>query len=422
MERAALRIITTILTAVILISYGTLPVAADPADTIGISWSGRATAGACTAGVDGPAAALYNPALVGGSGAGFFVGALLLHNSTDPEIPGTDALQTFAEMGASIPLADFGDGGDLWLGITALTPVDSLYDIDLADDEDPTFLVFGTRERRLSLSAAVAWNIWGLFGIGAGFELLPTVSGAVQADLADPMGRNELNVDVGYRLSPTAGLLFHVHRDIRIGLNYRGENRTYIDLPVDVNAEGLEISASVAAQTYYVPHRISMGIEALLPSGFAAEVDLGWLHYGDFPRPAPTVAVYDDGGADSLGAATESLELNSILSPSASLKFSGPFEAVLGYRFVPAATKSQSGRYNVLDNARHQISCGGRVAIPGAVGVGISAIYITGDFSATLLHSRRDEKMALLYGNPGYPSIEYGGLRISSGLGLEVSY
>jgi hypothetical protein len=417
-----LRTTTAILTTALVLSITTGPAAADPADTIGVSWSGRATSGACTAGVDGPAAALYNPALIGGSGAGFFVGALFLHNSLDPKIGGSDTLQAFAEMGASIPLADFGDGGDLWLGITALTPVDSLYDINLTDDEHPSFLVFGTRERRLSLSAAIAWNIWGLFGIGAGFQLLPTVSGAVQADLADPLGKNELNVDVGYRLSPTAGLLFHVHPDIRIGLNYRGENRTRIDLPVDVQAEGLEISASVAAQTYYVPHRLSMGIEALLPLGLAAEVDLGWLHYADFPRPAPTVAVFDDTGSDSLGGTTDPLDLVDVFSPSASLKFAGPFDAALGYRFVPAATKSQSGRYNVLDNNRHQISCGGRVAIPGITGIGISALYVTADFSATLLQPRRDEKKLLIFGNPGYPSIQYSGFRISSGLGLEVSY
>ncbi len=417
-----MRTTTAILTILLPILFSVTPASADPADTIGISWSGRATAGACAAGVDGPAAALYNPALVGGSGTGFFVGALFLHNSLDPELPDGDALQTFVEMGASLPLADFGDWGDLWLGITALSPADSLYDIDLADDEEPGFLLFGTRERRLSLSAAVAWSIWGLFGIGAGFELLPTVDGAVQADLADPLGKNDLHVDVGYRLSPTAGLLFHVHPDIRIGLTYRGENRTQIDLPVEVQAEGLEISASITAQTYYVPHRLSMGIEARLPFGFAAELDCGWLHYADFPRPAPAVAVFDNEGIDTLAATMNPLAIHDVLSPSASLKFAGPFDAALGYRFVPAATESQTERSNVLDNARHQISFGGRVPLPGFRGAGISAIYLTADFSATLLQPRRDEKESLLFDNPGYPSLRYGGFRIASGMGLEVSY
>lgn len=417
-----MRIITAILSPALLILATSLPVAADPGDTIGISWSGRATAGACTAGVDGPAAALYNPALVGGSGVGFFVGALFLHNALNPDVDGIDALQTFVEMGVSLPLADFGDGGDLWLGITALSPVQSLYDIDLKDDESPAFLVFGTRERRLSLSAAVAWNLWGFFGLGAGFELLPTVHGAVQADLADALGHNELHVDVGYRLSPTAGLLFHVHPDIRIGLNYRARNRTRIELPVDVQAEGLEISAAVAAQAYYVPHRLSMGIEALLPLGLAAEMDLGWFHYSDYPRPAPTVTVYDRGGSDTLGAVVESLDVHDVLSPSLSLKFTGPFSAALGYRFVPAATEAQTGRYNVLDNARHRLSCGGRVPLPGATVAGLSALYLTADLSATWLQPRRDEKQSLLFGNPGYPSIRYGGYRVSAGLGLEVSY
>ena len=252
-----MRTITTILFMALLLPATFDQAAADPADTIGISWAGRATAGACTAGIGGPAAATYNPALVGSGGPGFFVGALFLHNALDPAIHGADSNQAFAEMGASLPLADLGNWGDLWLGITALSPVESLYDIDLADDVAPTFLTFGTRERRLSLSAALAWSIPGLFGIGAGFELLPTVAGAVQADLADPAGTNELHVDVGYSLSPTAGLLLNVHPAIRIGLNYRAQNRTQIELPVDVQAEGLEISAAVAAQTYYLPHRLA---------------------------------------------------------------------------------------------------------------------------------------------------------------------
>lgn len=417
-----MRTATAILFAAFLMPATFNQATADPADTIGISWSGRATSGACTAGVGGPAAATYNPALVGGSGTSFFVGALLLHNALDPAVHGTDTEQFFAEMGASLPLADLGNWGDLWMGITALTPVDSLYDIDLADDEAPTFLVFGTRERRLSLSAAVAWSFGGIFGLGAGFELLPTVAGAVQADLADPAGTNELRVDVGYRLSPTAGLLLSFHPAIRIGLSYRGQNRTQIDLPVDVQAEGLEISAAVAAQTYYVPHRLTMGVEATLPAGFAAEVDIGWLHYAEYPAPSPGVAVFDATGTDTLDATVATTEVFDVLSPGASLKFSGPFEAALGYRFVPAATRAQEGLTNILDNSRHQISCGGRVPLLGATDVGISALHITADLSATLLRPRRDEKQSLLPGNPGYPSIRYGGYRLSAGLGLEVSY
>ncbi len=406
---------------IVLVHLG-FPALADPVDTLGVSWSGRATAGACVAGADGPAAAAYNPSLVGSSGASFLLGGVLLVNGLTPAPPGSSEAQLFVETGLALPIADLGEGGDLWVGITAMTPARSFYDIDLFDDEAPAYLTFGTRERRLSLATAMAWSYHGLLGIGAGFELLPTVDGSVVANLTDVDGSNEFHVDVGYRLSPTAGLYVHVHPDVRIGVNYRASNRTRIELPVEVEAEGLEMSAVVAAQSFYVPHRLHMGVETALPFGLAAEVALSWFHYGDFPRPSPAVAIYDGEESESPEVTSAFVGLHDVWSPAISLKLSGEFAAALGYRFVPAATDSQTKTFNLLDNARHQLSLGGRVPIPGVAAIGISGLFVTADISATWLQERRDYKGGLFVNNPGYPAITYGGYRVAGAIGIEVSY
>ncbi len=421
-ERVPLHTLSRHVAFIFLLHLG-LPAMADPVDTIGVSWSGRATAGACVAGTDGPAAAAYNPSLAGSSGASFLLGSVLLVNKLDPSPPGVSDVQLFVEAGLALPMADFGKRGDLWVAITAMTPARSLYDIDLFDDEAPAYLTFGTRERRLSLATALAWNLRGFLGIGVGFELLPTVTGSVLANLTDVDGDNEFHVDVGYRLSPTAGLFFHVHPDVRIGVNYRAANRTRIDLPVEVEAEGLEMSAAVSAQTYYVPHRLHMGVETALPLGLAAEVALSWYHYGAFPRPSPTVAI-SNGESPGFPAQTTtgSVGLHDVWSPAISLKLAGECAAALGYRFVPAATDSQTATFNLLDNTRHQLSLGGRVPIPGVTTIGVSSLFVTADISASWLQERRDYKTDLRFDNPGYPAILYGGYRVAGAIGIEVAY
>ncbi len=399
-----------------------LPAAADPMDTVGVSWAGRSTAGACTAGISGAAAAAYNPALVGGGGsASFFAGGVLVWDRLSPEVNESRGAEGYAEAGVSLPLADFGELGNLWFGLTGMTPPTSLYDIDLYDDTAPVFLTLGSRERRLSLSTAVAWNLWGFFGIGAGFEVLPTVDGSVVADLANPEGHNELHVDVGYRLSPTAGLLFHVHPWVRVGVNYRAQNVTRITLPVEVEAEGIELAAEVTARTYFVPHRLFVGVEGLLPYGFALEADLGWYHYSGYPQPSPTVSM-DSAAGNGFESTVRALELRDVVSPSLSLKFAHEkVSAALGYRYTPAATSEQAGAANLLDNGRHRLALGGRVGL-AAGAIGISGIFLTADLFLAWLDERRDEKAEWIVDNPGFPAVEYGGLRLGGGLGIEVEY
>lgn len=396
------------------------PALADPAETIGISWAGRGTAGACTAGVDGLAAAYYNPALIGSTGAGFFAGAAGVTNSFSPNSAHhKDGF--FAEMGLALPVADLGNFGGLWIGLTALTPPTSFYDIDLYDDEAPVFVRHDSRERRLSLSAALAWHAFGMAGLGVGFEMLPTVDGIVAVDLADPLGDNHLHVDVGYRLSPIIGILFPLPLNLRAGLVWRGQNHTRIRIPVDVEAEGLELAASVGAQAYYVPHRIAFGLEWESPFGVAIEGDITWARYKSMPHPSPGVALLDEAGQDALGGTLPKTHFQNTVSPALSIKFSGWLNAAMGYRFTPATTRNQPGRSNLLDGAEHTVAAGIRIPVLLMTG-NPGTIYLTGDFFTTIMVPGRYTKEEFLPDNAGFPSIEFSGYRIGGGLGIELEY
>jgi hypothetical protein len=393
---------------------------ADPVETFGFSWSGRGTAGNCTAGVSAVAAAWYNPALVARGSTSVLLGASWGHSELTPAAASPPDT-SFLELGAALPIIDVEPVPPVWLGITAMTPPTSLYDIDLPDDEDAQFLLLDSRERRLSLSAALATSLFNVFYLGVGVEMLPTVDGAVQADLANPLGTNELQVDVGYRLSPTMGLVIDFFEFFRLGLSYRGQSKTRIHIPVDVTADGLQLSASVLARTYFVPARFSTGLELYLTDGFLVETDVTWSRYSSFVHPSPSVTV----SAQGIGSETTIPGLKDIVSPGASVKYSDPYwqlyDLALGYRYSPSPTPAQTGRNNLLATNSHTLALGARVRLYSA-GITPNALYLTGDFSWSRLTQRVDYKEEILAGNPGYPSIAYGGYRVSGGIGLEMEY
>jgi len=394
---------------------------ADPADTIGLTWAGRGGAGTLTASASGAAAAYYNPAGLALSGnPGFFVGALYVYSGLNPE-KARASEGAFIEAGLHMPIVRAGKFPDIWFGLCAMTPPTSLYSLNLYDDEEPVFVLLSSRERRLSLSAALALELFDIISLGVGFELMPTVEGRVDLDLANKQGHNSLHVDVGYRLSPTAGITVKPHDSVRIGISYRGENRADVDIPVDVKAEGIELSARVLAQTFYVPHKLSGGVEWAFAEEFAAAADLSWYMFSRFVHPSPEVALYDSQGNDTLGATVSAPAFSDVVSPALALKYRGVFDAAIGYRYMPAAIDEQPGRTNLLDNDRHLFTLGARVNFSFEDSNPVS-LAITADFFVAYFPSRIHYKEELLPDNAGYPSLEFGGYRLGGGLGVELGY
>lgn len=394
---------------------------ADPADTLGLTWAGRGSAGTWTAAAKGGAAAYYNPAgLALSESGGGFAGFVYVHSGLGPAKAKAGS-SGFIEAGLHLPLIRAGKFPTVWFGLAAMTPPTRLYDLNLYDDEEPVYVLLDSRERRLSVSAALALELFERVSLGIGFELLPTVDGTVVLDLANQEGYNSLDIDVGYRLSPTAGITVKATPRLKIGLAYRGENEADVDIPVEVQAEGIELSARLTAQTYYVPHRLAGGVEFEVFPSFAIAADVTWQMFSRFVHPSPDVALYDGQGNDALPATVASPDFSDVVSPSLSVKYHGLFDAVLGYRWVPPAVDEQPGTSNLLDSHKHIFSLGGRVRLVENDGAP-AALYLTADFFFAYFPKRTYYKEALLPDNPGYPSLEFGGYRLGGGLGLELAY
>ena len=399
-----------------------VPASADPGDTLGLSWEGRGGAGAAAAGVENFSAAYYNPANLGfASGPGGSVSFLQVISELQPAEAGASE-GGFIEAGALLPLLDIAGLPPVWLGLAVLTPSTGFYEIDLYDDVEPAYPLFSSRERRLLVAAAAGAKLWDFLAVGAGFEMLPTVKTDVNLDLADPEGHNELHVVVGYRLSPTAGLTLHPMDQLKVGLSYRGENRTWLDLPVEVQAGGIHLEALVNAEVYYVPHRVSAGVEWTFSDTLAVEADVAWHHFTGFPSPAAEVSLLDNEGADTLGNTVSPTGFNDVFTPSIAIRYESHFgQLTAGYRYFPSPLDEQTGTTNLLHNDHHTIATGGR--LPLAEGEGKPGRFLLA-YSAFVdyMPKTRVFKEEVLVGNPGYPSLVYGGARYGFSLGLEVEY
>jgi len=358
----------------------------------------------------------YNPAgLTGEEGLSLSVSGGHLWSHLDGQ---TTAGEGFAELAVRLPLFSAGGIPRLSVGLAAQTPTNSLYNIRMVDDEDPIYPLYSPREQRLAAAGGFSIRPWDFLAVGMALEVLPQVSGRAVLDLADPKGRNEMHVQAGYRLSPVAGIRVEPHRRVKVGLSWRGENSTDLEIPAEVTAWGLVLSARVTAQAYYVPHTLSAGVAGAVLEDLWLEAGLSWYHYSGFPTPAPDADLFDTTGSDTLGDTAATSTFSDVLSPALSARWEGPVWLAAGYRYFPASLGRQTGGTNLLDSDRHTASLG--TAVPLVSYSGIGALLLTADAAFSYLPERFHYKEDIMVGNPGYPSIRSGGWRMAASLGFSV--
>lgn len=406
----------------LLLSLGAATAWADPGDTLGVGWAGRARAGAAVAGTADYSSAFYNPGATGtATHPALAVSVLHLISAFSPEL--ADASEgAFVEAGAIVPLLRREHGLQLWLALAAMTPVAGFYEMDLPDDTGAAFALYNSREERLLLTAALGVRVHPRLSLGVGAEMLPTVDATVALDVTDSQGVNDLSVTVGYRLSPTAGIHWQPLDWLKAGLSWRGENRSSLDLPVDVKAGGVDLSATVKARTFFVPHRVSAGAQVALGKQFTLELDATWYHYSAFPSPSADVSIYSASGADTLDTDFVDPGLHDTFSPSLAVgyKRSG-LELQTGYRYAPTAFPEPKGRTNLLDNDLHTWALGFKVPLVESKR-SPRCLSLTGNLMASWMPEKRVFKQEVLVGNPGYPDIAFGGYRLGLAVGAEVEF
>lgn len=402
-------------------------VGADPLDTCGLTPRARAMGGAAAATSGSVAAVLYNPgAMTAGEGPTLAAGAFILVGRLDPTgANGSLRPHAFYEVGIASPIP-LGDGAwrrRIHLGLALLLPHDHIYDFDLPAASDPAWIGLGSSTRRLVLGASLGVRILEGLSLGVGMTLLPVVTGRVDLDLTDPEGDDDVRVDVDPRFRPLAGILWEPVKGWRLGLAFRMGNHASIDLPVKVDASGIDLSARVWGPAEWTPSVLSLGAELpVLPERLTLAAQLDWRMTGAFRQISTDVALYAPDGSDGLGARVPAARCRD--SAAARLGIEGRVGRVElrgGYAFVSRAAPLQDGPTNLLDAHRHHVSLGGGVELlrrsPSAPRLALSV-----DAQALLLHDAVTEKTVWVPGNPGFPTLRSGGQVWVAGVGLEVGW
>ncbi len=413
------------------------PALADPAESLGLGFDGRSGAGAAAASVaEEWSAVFYNPANLGfARQPGASVSTLMLFSQLDPDSAKTPE-GAFAEAGLLLPVWPF-SSLPVNLGVGVLMPASGFYEIDVYPVDTPTYGLYNSRDRRLSLSLGLGAQLTSWLAIGASVQMLPHVLADVDLDLADALGPNTLRVHVEYRLNPIVGVTFAPLDNLRLGLVWRGANHTGLDLPVKVDAEGINLEARIQAATYFVPHRVTLGASWLPMSDLFAEIDLSWHHFSQMPHPSAEVALWGSDGQDTLQTQPPDSMAQDVVSAALAAGWDGPVQLRLGYRFFPNPFEEATQRANLLSGNEHLVTLGARIPlavrrtnqIPVGDTLGQEAsrapdagFWLTGTLFGAYISENHQYKEEFLPDNPGFPSIQSGGFRYGFSVGVEARY
>ena len=400
---------------------------ADPLDTYGLTSRVRGMGGAAAATSDPLASILYNPAaMTAGDGPALSLGVLTAINRLTPTgVNGRRSPMVAYELSLASPLP-LGPGSwrrRVHLGLTLLLPHDHIYDFDMPAVDDPAWVGLGSSSRRLVLGASLGVRILDSLSLGAGITLLPIVTGRVDLDLTDPEGYDNVRVDVDPRLRPVAGILYEPVPGWRLGLSYRMGNHANIDLPVDAQASGIDLSARVLGPADWTPSVLSLGAE--LPvwrDRLTLSVQADWRFTSGYRHLSSDVALYDADGTDGLGARVPGAHFQDSVAGRLGMEWRlVRFHHRGGYAFVSRAAPEQTGRSNLLDAHRHHATLGAAAELLSGGG-GVPRISLSVDAQLLALHGAVTEKAAYDPGNPGFPTLESGGQVWVVGGGVELGW
>ena len=427
-----------ILAAVAVVSLASIQASGNPLDMFGAGAANIAMGGTGTATADSYEAAYYNPAALGlaervefGAGASVYRPWLEARfNSYDPvgkvtsPVSGRrfDRAQAFLEAGVVAPIPLGKDlGRHLFFGLHVYSPADVVYSVVAREATEPAFPLYEDRNRRLVLNAALSGRYkWLMFGLG--ISVLPTVRGTVRMDLADTSLQDYLGIDVGFAVSPNAGLLFEPIDGLTLGIAYRAAGKTRIELPVDAAVTEVPVFLTVNAATFWTPHQVSFGI-GWKGKNYRVAGDVVFSMFSGFQMASPNLTLFKDSGRDQVSSSGTVVDAG--FRDTASVRLGGEFRPIkpvalrAGFSWIQSPLSAQSGITNML----------GGDQFGGSFGIGFDAAEVGGPhikvdayFMAAAVIDNTDSKLELMLSNPGYPSIGGGGWFLNSGLSIRFGF
>lgn len=175
--------------------------------------------------------------------------------------------------------------------------------VTFQNDERRWFL-HQERPEQLQLSANLALRPFDWLALGAGYAFSASTRGKLLisgtlvqptagADELDSTLEHEVLADLESERIPLLGLTVLLHRDLDLGLAYRGEGRTRLDVGAEIDGElafgpiAVPTRYVLTSETvpYFIPRQVTLGLRWGALAELDLHVDLGWVDWSAMPDP-----------------------------------------------------------------------------------------------------------------------------------------
>ncbi len=415
-------------------------------DTFALGPAPMALAGSYAARPGDYAAAYYNPAGLAPGGAAehgaFFEGSIAF-------VYGHPNLSVTGSKGQNLPLtqnpydtagaligARFSVGQPFHLdgldgGLAVYLPGHA-FEWSIQPDDSLQWALLTDRTQVVSINLGLAYRVasWLSLGLGlrVGFDVVSNITGEVtsvnyKTDHAQSQVGDATTV-TGHA-APLAGLLVTPAPGLRVGFAYRGES-SIDDRGTAVISSGQQLMLGNLGYAfhfnhYFEPHQFTLAVGADLGKSFDFSADLTYARWSDAlstnrntfgcgPNPCDGPSpIWGDTWTPAFGARWKPAPVLAVMA---------------GYRYQRSPLDNFGGPSNLLDNDRHVPSAGLSVDLSRVVS-SLDMRVVLGAQLAELV-TRTETKdfrffpsQAALTGNPGYPSVTYGGNVLGGSLGVE---
>lgn len=395
---------------------------ANPVDLFGFGPRGQAMGGAEVAAAEDTSASYYNPALLARSpDIRVDVGYQLAvpHLTIDGRDTGVDASRGLA-LGLAVPGRLL--GARLAVGAGVFLPDQQITRTRTLASERPRFVAYDNRPQRLFLAANVALELPGELSIGAGIAYMSSTQGTVELDglvaIPDPEESDlalAIDVDLKTIRYPQAGVAWRARPWLTLAASYRGGFKLVLDqtfiIRGDVGAPGSPplvedgfLNLRSRAQDLFQPAQLTVGASAQVTPRLLVAFDLAWHRWSAFENPAAHI----DLGLD-LGQFNDLVDIppqlpvpaphfHDIAVPRLGGEYSfgdarRRWHARGGYVYEPSPAPVQRAATNLIDNAKHTLSAGLGVEVPGLGGIVLRPVAIDLGLAVTMLPGREHAKL-----------------------------
>lgn len=381
-----------------------------------------ALAGAAEATEDNYFAAFTNPAnLAFAQHIHFGFGADAIWNRFDiqrvagqSQYPNTLPVDNYlAHIGISTPF-----GGvlrdKLALGIAIHVPLGGPTRLDAHDYRQPQLPLYDTLGDRLALVAGLGYRPWPWLSIGAGVQVLTSLTG--RADIAlsvldHRITKKAMDVELATKAFPILGVTLQPHADWRISAVWRASSQVSYAIPLAVNMQDVgNLAFKIQGIGLWLPDTIVLAAAHRMGT-WNLTGGVAWLRYSAMPALAPDVTVVIDDAALKQGNATPDKIIDvhnvpvamggkDILEPRLGAEWQVLESLVLrgGLQYRPTPLPRADGAANYLDAPATTLGFGAGWQIGDPLAVAKQPLHVDLALAATVLSRRTVAKL-----DPGDP-------------------